>query len=146
MKVSLKTLTFNPLFIKAPIVSLQGKPVLLFTQQQPNLLLALEQKKVKMFSECRNGYCGACKTKIISGSVTYHTEPLVHLEKDECLPCCCSPSSDLNLDISSQGIKLAMRALATQDCQAQDTQTKDTQTQEIRNQSSDSRVSDPKTI
>ena len=110
MKASLKTLTFNPFFFKAPIVSLQGQPVLLFTQQHTNLLVALEQKKVKVFSECRNGYCGACKTKIISGSVTYHTEPLVHLEKDECLPCCCSPCSDLNLDLSAQGIKLVQRS------------------------------------
>jgi ferredoxin len=134
MKASSKTLTFNPLFLKAPIVSLQGQPVLLFTQQHTNLLMALEQKKVKMFSECRNGYCGACKTKVISGSVTYHTEPLVHLEKDECLPCCCTPNSDLNLDLSAQGIKLVQRSQSTH------------ATSENQNQNPDSPISDPETI
>jgi len=106
MKASLKTLTFNPIFKKAPIVSLQGQPVLLFTQQHTSLLKALEQKQIKVFSECRNGYCGACKTKINSGSVTYHTEPLVSLGSDECLPCCCTPNSDLDLDLSAEGAQV----------------------------------------
>ncbi len=91
---------------KAPIVSLNGQPVLLFNQQHISLLDALEQKNVKLFSECRNGYCGACKTKIRSGSVTYHTEPLVSLEADECLPCCCMPDSDLDLDLSADGAQV----------------------------------------
>ncbi|MEC4724108.1 2Fe-2S iron-sulfur cluster binding domain-containing protein [Shewanella sp. D64] len=134
MKASLKTLTFNPRCLKAPIVSLQGQPVLLFTQQHTSLLMALEQKKVKLFSECRNGYCGACKTKIISGSVIYHAEPLVHLEKDECLPCCCSPSSDLNLELSPQGIKLAQRSQLAHP------------TPETQNQKPDSQISDPETV
>ncbi len=92
---------------KAPIVSLNGQPVLLFNQQHVSLLDALEQKRVKLFSECRNGYCGACKTKINSGSVNYHTQPLIELEADECLPCCCTPSSDLDLNLSISGVELA---------------------------------------
>ncbi|MEI6859394.1 MAG: class I ribonucleotide reductase maintenance protein YfaE, partial [Shewanella sp.] len=91
MKVNLKILTFKNMFKKAPVVSLDSQPVLLFNQQHASLLIALEHKKIKVFSECRNGYCGACKTKVISGSVTYHTEPLVELKADECLPCCCTP-------------------------------------------------------
>lgn len=35
------------LFAKAPIVRLQGQPVLLFTEQQGTLLQALEAKKLK---------------------------------------------------------------------------------------------------
>ncbi|MPY23781.1 2Fe-2S ferredoxin-like protein [Shewanella psychropiezotolerans] len=110
MKVNLKTLTFNKIFKKAPIVSLDGQPVLLFNQQHPSLLIALEQKKVQVFSECRNGYCGACKTKIISGSVIYHTEPLVKLKADECLPCCCTPVSDLDLNLSPEGADVVTRS------------------------------------
>ncbi|MBW8184641.1 class I ribonucleotide reductase maintenance protein YfaE [Shewanella nanhaiensis] len=126
MRVSLKTLNFNN-FKKAPIVSLQGQPVLLFTQQYTSLLMALEQKKVKLFSECRNGYCGACKTKIISGGVTYHTEPLVHLEKDECLPCCCTPNSDLDLELPTQGVTLTPKREENAKLIPQE-QIKDTQT------------------
>ncbi|MCL1096054.1 class I ribonucleotide reductase maintenance protein YfaE [Shewanella kaireitica] len=116
MKTSFLTLTFKPVnfslasFKKAPIVSLQGQPVLLFNQQHLTLLEALEQKKVSTFSECRNGFCGQCKTKIISGSVSYITEPLVTLEADECLPCCCVPDTDIDLDLSVDGAEIVVRA------------------------------------
>lgn len=92
----------NP-FMKAPIVRLQGQAVLLFTGAQTTLLQALEAKKVKVFSECRNGFCGACKTKVLCGKVSYLTEPLAELASDECLPCCCVPLSDLDLDLSPEG-------------------------------------------
>lgn len=92
----------NP-FVKAPIVRLRGQPVLLYTEQQGSLLQALEAKKVKIFSECRNGFCGACKTNIISGKVRYLSEPLAELNSDECLPCCCVPVGDLELDLSPEG-------------------------------------------
>lgn len=95
-------------FKKAPIVSLQGQPVLLYTEQHVSLLQALEQKNVKVFSECRNGFCGACKTKLNHGSVIYHTEPLVELEADECLPCCCHPDGDVDLALSTQGVNVVV--------------------------------------
>ncbi|RJY13007.1 2Fe-2S ferredoxin-like protein [Parashewanella spongiae] len=94
MRVSSKTLIFK----KPPIVRLKGQPVLLF-DKQPTLLDALEQKEVEIFSECRSGFCGSCKTKMISGSVTYVQEPLAALEEDECLPCCCVPVTDLDLEL-----------------------------------------------
>ncbi|QYJ99793.1 class I ribonucleotide reductase maintenance protein YfaE [Shewanella psychrotolerans] len=100
---------------KAPIVSLQGQPVLLYTLQHQSLLEALEQKKVKIFSECRNGFCGACKTKMIRGAVSYHTEPLVELEADECLPCCCHPDGDLDLLLSPQGVDVVIMRQSKQE-------------------------------
>ncbi|MEZ9200192.1 class I ribonucleotide reductase maintenance protein YfaE [Shewanella sp. 10N.286.54.B9] len=115
MKMSSLTLTFKPVkisqasFKKAPIVSLQGQPVLLFNQQHLTLLEALEQKRVSTFSECRNGFCGQCKTKVISGSVSYITEPLVTLEANECLPCCCVPDTDIDLDLSVDGAEVVVR-------------------------------------
>lgn len=99
----LKSHPLNSPFAKAPIVRLQGQPVLLFTQQHSSLLQALEAKKVRIFSECRSGFCGACKTKVLSGNVTYLTEPLAELKADECLPCCCIPTEDLELDLSPEG-------------------------------------------
>ncbi|KPZ70708.1 2Fe-2S ferredoxin YfaE [Shewanella sp. P1-14-1] len=94
-------MTYKPNFKKAPIVSLNGEPVLLFNQQQHTLLDVLEIKKVNIFSECRNGFCGSCKTRINKGSVTYISEPLVELEADECLPCCCVPETNLDLDLTT---------------------------------------------
>ncbi|MGI2261445.1 class I ribonucleotide reductase maintenance protein YfaE [Shewanella sp. GXUN23E] len=97
------------IFKKDPIVSLQGQPVLLFNQQHSTLLEALEFKKIKIFSECRSGYCGACKTRLLAGKVTYLTPPLASLAADECLPCCCVPDSNVNLDLSSQGVQVITR-------------------------------------
>ncbi|WP_434926115.1 class I ribonucleotide reductase maintenance protein YfaE [Shewanella sp. HL-SH2] len=93
-------MTYKHFFITAPIVSLKGQPAILFDGKQATLLEALEDQKVKVFSECRNGFCGACKTKVISGEVTYTKQPLAELEQDECLPCCCIPKTDLNLSLS----------------------------------------------
>ncbi|MGS0681625.1 class I ribonucleotide reductase maintenance protein YfaE [Shewanella sp. 125m-7] len=114
MKMSSLTLTFKPdlsqaRFKKAPIVSLQGLPVLLFNQQQQTLLEALEFKKVQIFSECRSGFCGQCKTKVISGKVSYIRDPLVTLEADECLPCCCIPDGDIDLTLSAEGAEVVAR-------------------------------------
>ena len=92
-------MTYKKLFKKAPIVSLKGQPVILFDGQHSSLLEALESKKVKVFSECRNGFCGACKTTVISGEV----------KSDECLPCCCVPEGDLNLKLSTEGVQVVAK-------------------------------------
>lgn len=84
-------------------------PVLLFNQQHLTLLEALEQKRVKIFSECRSGYCGQCKTKVKTGKVSYIREPLVTLETDECLPCCCIPDGDIDLALSANGAEMVVR-------------------------------------
>jgi ferredoxin len=102
-------LTYKKLFIKSPIVSLKGQPIILFDGQHSSLLEALESKKVNVFSECRNGFCGACKTTVISGEVNYLSEPLAELKSDECLPCCCVPNGDLNLKLSTEGVEVVAK-------------------------------------
>ncbi|MDX6017829.1 MULTISPECIES: class I ribonucleotide reductase maintenance protein YfaE [Shewanella] len=104
MTMSSPTLTFN----KAPIVLLRGEPLLLYTTEHRTLLAALEARKVSIFAECRSGFCGACKTRVRSGSVTYLTTPLAELKADECLPCCCVPTEDLDLDLSSEGADMPL--------------------------------------
>ncbi len=123
------------LFAKAPIVRLQGQPVLLFTEQQGTLLQALEAKKVKIFSECRNGFCGACKTRVISGKVSYLNEPLAELKHDECLPCCCVPTEDLELDLSPEGA-----AVVTYSCQSNQNKASLAKSKQTQNVASDTRT------
>ncbi|MBV7315229.1 class I ribonucleotide reductase maintenance protein YfaE [Shewanella sp. NIFS-20-20] len=98
------------IFKKDPIISLQGQPSLLYTATHLTLLAALESKQVAIFAECRSGYCGACKTTIISGSVEYLSPPLAQLQPNECLPCCCRPVTNLNLDLSAQGVSVIRKA------------------------------------
>ncbi|MCL1159639.1 2Fe-2S iron-sulfur cluster binding domain-containing protein [Shewanella inventionis] len=102
-------MTYKTFFKKAPIVSLKGQPVILFDGKHSSLLEALESKKVNIFSECRNGFCGACKTTVISGDVSYITTPLAELKANECLPCCCVPETDLNLKLSCKGVEVVAK-------------------------------------
>jgi ferredoxin len=48
---------------------------------------------------CRAGICSTCKSKLVSGKVTYFEEPLEDLEEGEALLCCSKPLSDVVIDI-----------------------------------------------
>lgn len=41
---------------------------------------------------CRNGQCGACATELLSGSVTYRTQPTAEPDDDYVLICCAVPA------------------------------------------------------
>ncbi len=70
-----------------------------FPDNCPNLLTALEQQKYQVNYHCRAGFCGACRCKLVSGTVTYLEEPLAFVRKGEFLPCCSVPQSDLSIEI-----------------------------------------------
>lgn len=55
---------------------------------------------------CRSGQCGACKTKILSGSVSYTTKPSSPLEADEALLCCAVPAVDASGQLTKISIGL----------------------------------------
>lgn len=65
---------------------------------QGTLLDALEAQQVEVHYHCRNGFCGACRTKLKQGEVTYINEPLAFVRPGDILPCCCVPASDLDID------------------------------------------------
>lgn len=65
-----------------------------------SLLESIEQHNIDVQSHCREGFCGACRTKIVSGEVEYTTDPLAYIDDDEILPCCCIPKTDLTVVIS----------------------------------------------
>lgn len=64
-----------------------------------NLLEYLEEKEIQVPYQCRDGYCGACRCKKISGEVLYLKEPMAWINDDEILPCVSIPSSDLTLKL-----------------------------------------------
>ena len=55
---------------------------------------------------CRSGQCGACKTKLVAGSVAYQTEPSSPLLEDEVLLCCALPAAHDNEEIVRLALKL----------------------------------------
>lgn len=63
------------------------------------LLETIEQHQIEIQFHCREGYCGACRTKLISGKVEYTTDPLAFIDDDEILPCCCIPISNIEIDL-----------------------------------------------
>ncbi len=80
-------------------ITLQDGTSFEFDGQQVNLLTALEQQKRQVNFHCRAGFCGACRCKLLSGSVQYLEEPLAFVRKGEFLPCCSIPQTDLVIEI-----------------------------------------------
>lgn len=70
-------------------------------QHSPNntLLETIEQNKIEIQYHCREGYCGACRSKLVNGKVEYTTDPLAFIDDDEILPCCCIPVSNIEIEL-----------------------------------------------
>ena len=64
-----------------------------------SLLESLEMANIKIDSQCRKGFCGACRTKLTKGEVEYTAEPLGFTRKDEVLACCCKPRFNTDIEI-----------------------------------------------
>lgn len=63
-----------------------------------SLLDFAERHGVEVESGCRSGGCGACQTRVVSGSVRYAHEPDHDTAPGHCLLCVGKPSSALVLD------------------------------------------------
>lgn len=92
-------LEFNGL--EKPIYAMQveGIPEPLQFHYANNLLESLEAQDIQVHYECRDGYCGACRTDLIEGEVAYLQEPMAWINKGEILPCCCVPKTALKLKL-----------------------------------------------
>ncbi len=76
-------------------ITVQNKDVL-YLDSHKNLLVCLEQSGIEVHSHCRDGFCGVCRVTVEKGDINYPKgEPLAYIGKDEILPCCCVPKSDL---------------------------------------------------
>ncbi len=71
-----------------------------YDPQAKTLLNCLENAGVEVHYHCRDGFCGACRVKLVNGQIEYpNGEPLAFVGNGEILPCCCIPSSDIELEI-----------------------------------------------
>lgn len=78
-------------------IALQRSGISIVGDDQHLLLETLQQHQVPLEYQCQQGYCGACRTELLTGAVDYDTPPLAYLQANEILPCCCQPCSDLIL-------------------------------------------------
>lgn len=63
------------------------------------LLEALERTGHKIEYQCKKGYCGLCRIKMLNGNVTYTKPPLACIKSDEILPCCCKLVTPITVDV-----------------------------------------------
>ncbi|MBB3321397.1 MULTISPECIES: class I ribonucleotide reductase maintenance protein YfaE [Atlantibacter] len=72
---------------------------LLCQEEHPSLLAALESHKIAVEYQCREGYCGSCRTRLHAGEVTWLIEPLAFIEPGDILPCCCRAQGDIEIEL-----------------------------------------------
>ena len=70
-----------------------------------SLLEGLERTGHAVEYQCRGGYCGACRTTILSGEVSYADSPLAFIAAGEILPCCSRPNGAVMLDIDAEQVQ-----------------------------------------
>lgn len=61
-------------------------------------LQVLESLGYDVRSECRSGFCGACRLKA-NGKAIYKQEPIGYCTDDEVLVCCLDFNSDINIEL-----------------------------------------------
>ena len=61
------------------------------------LLENLESQAVSVEFHCRDGHCGACRTTLIEGEVSYSNFPMAYLKSNEILLCCSKSKDDITL-------------------------------------------------
>ncbi|MBU2882356.1 2Fe-2S ferredoxin-like protein [Psychrosphaera sp. B3R10] len=70
-----------------------------FQSGDKTLLTSLLNQKLDVLYHCREGFCGACRCKLKSGTVEYINEPLAFVRKGEILTCCSKPTTDIEIEI-----------------------------------------------
>lgn len=63
-----------------------------------SLLEFAESQGIDVDFQCREGECGTCETRLISGDLEYRAEPQVVLGPGYCLMCISVPKSDVTLE------------------------------------------------
>jgi ferredoxin len=68
-------------------------------QHAHSLLESLESQDIPVQFQCREGYCGSCRTQLLEGEVHYTEEPMAWINDDEILPCCCIPKTAIRIKL-----------------------------------------------
>lgn len=64
-----------------------------------SLLDALEAQELPAKYNCRAGYCGCCRVRLLDGEVQQVQDNLVDLIGDEILACCCVPVTHIEIEL-----------------------------------------------
>lgn len=69
------------------------------TDEHTNLLTLLEAHNLCVEFQCREGYCGSCRMRLLKGEVHYPQTPLAFVQQDEILPCCCKAKGEIEIEL-----------------------------------------------
>ncbi len=75
-----------------------GARTLLWADARTTLLDLAEEAGADIVASCRQGVCGTCHTRVLSGAVEYVREPTFAADEGYCLPCVAVPSARIALD------------------------------------------------
>ena len=70
----------------------------IYAPKSQSILSCLEQHDIRIEYQCRSGYCGACRVKLLEGRVDYDEPPLAFIKENEILTCCSKAITDLKLE------------------------------------------------
>ncbi|GAB2684652.1 class I ribonucleotide reductase maintenance protein YfaE [Aliiglaciecola sp. 3_MG-2023] len=84
---------------KSTVIIVDGDHPPILTDHSDTILESLEKQNIEVHYHCREGFCGACRSKLISGEVDYKTDPLAYIDDDEFLPCCCIALGDIKIKL-----------------------------------------------
>lgn len=77
-----------------PVLFAQSAKEARWTPGSGSLLELAESRGLRPEFSCRGGSCGTCKTRIVSGAVTYPQPPAELPEAGQALICCAVPAAD----------------------------------------------------
>lgn len=64
------------------------------------LLEQVEGRGIQTNAQCREGYCGACRCRLVSGTIEHTETPLAFVNSNEVLLCCSIAKSDVEIEIN----------------------------------------------
>lgn len=62
-----------------------------------SILEALEKAGIEMNYQCRNGICGTCRCRLVSGEIEYLNEPFAMTKKNEIFICIAKAKTSVKL-------------------------------------------------
>ncbi|GGO83155.1 hypothetical protein GCM10011348_26230 [Marinobacterium nitratireducens] len=73
-----------------------------YYQYEFSLLDALEAQEIPAPFNCRGGYCGCCKVRLLDGEVEMVQDSLFDLPEGEILTCCTKPKTHIEIQLPEE--------------------------------------------
>lgn len=76
-------------------ITFQGK--VLKSHADETILETVERYGIDIEYHCKDGFCGACRTHLVSGEIKYSQYPLAFIHEGDVLTCCAVPVTNIEI-------------------------------------------------